>query len=257
MDKELIKKLISIAQSYPENLKSGQLCDCDRIAFNINLAKVACFGDLNNKSIMDIGGGIGLFSLGCIAAGFYRVVLVDDFNDPINKGLGESILNKHQSMNVEIFARDVVKSGINDISGEFDVITSFDSMEHWHNSPKKLFREVYKKLRPGGKFILGVPNCVNIRKRLTMPFGFFRWSPIETWYDEEIFRGHVREPDVSDLHYIADDMGLIDCQIVGANWLGTKSSKWFIRWLAKIMDPILRLYPRFCSDIYLIGEKPV
>ena len=101
----------------------------------------------------------------------------------------------------------------------FDVITSFDSMEHWHHSPKRLFQEVMRVLKPSGRFILGVPNCVNLRKRLTVPFGFGKWSSIDDWYEQETFRGHVREPDVEDLRYIANDMGLMELQILGRNWM--------------------------------------
>jgi hypothetical protein len=45
-------------------------------------------------------------------------------------------------------------------------------MEHWHHSPKRLFRQVSDKLlKPGGRFVLAVPNCVNLRKRLSVPLG--------------------------------------------------------------------------------------
>ena len=90
--------------------------------------------------------------------------------------LGPSILDLHRSLGVEVFTRNVVQCGIRDIAGTFDVITTFDSMEHWHNSPKRLFQEVVEKLNPGGVFVLGVPNCVNMRKRITVPFGIGKWS---------------------------------------------------------------------------------
>jgi SAM-dependent methyltransferase len=44
-------------------------------------------------------------------------------------------------------------------------------MEHWHRSPKALFHEALTWLRPGGLLVIGVPNCVNLRKRLTVPLG--------------------------------------------------------------------------------------
>ena len=55
-----------------------------------------------------------------------------------------------------------------DLPYDFDVVTSFDNMEYWHNSKKKSFADV-GKLRPGGVFVLGLQNCVNMRKRLTVP----------------------------------------------------------------------------------------
>lgn len=76
------------------------------------------------------------------------------------------------------------------------------------------------------------------------------------WYEPEEFRGHVREPDVDDLHYIARDMGLSDVRIIGRNWLGTRSRKASIRLATRIFDPVMRLRPSVCADIYLFARKP-
>lgn len=184
-----------------------------------------------------------------------RTVLVDDFDDSVNHRVGASILDLHKARGVEVISRDVVEKGISDIAGSFDIITTFDSMEHWHHSPKRLFHEVVEKLNPGGVFVLGVPNSVNMRKRITVPIGIGKWSSMQDWYEAEKFRGHVREPDVSDLNYIARDMGLVDIKIYGRNWLGYYSASQAIRLATKMIDYPLRLKPSFCSDIYMIGRK--
>jgi hypothetical protein len=94
-------------------------------------------------------------------------------------------------------------------------------MEHWHHSPKALFGQLMRALRPGGLFFLGVPNCVNLRKRLMVPLGRGKWSPMGDWYEQPVFRGHVREPDVDDLWYIARDLALVDAACSGATGLAT------------------------------------
>jgi 2-polyprenyl-3-methyl-5-hydroxy-6-metoxy-1,4-benzoquinol methylase len=249
--------LRSVASQYPKDLIAEQVRDIPRIVFHIRLVldgvKPKPPSDL---ALCDLGGGIGLFSVGCAAYGIKRTVLVDDFDDRINYIKGASILDLHRSIGVEVLKRDVVQCGMRDITGTFDVVTSFDSMEHWHNSPRKLFHEVVEKLNPGGVFILGVPNCVNMRKRITVPLGNGKWSKLQEWYDEDKFRGHVREPDVSDLLHISADMRLTDVKIFGRNWLGYHSKKNVIRACATIADFFLRLRPSFCSDIYLVGRKP-
>jgi SAM-dependent methyltransferase len=248
--------LRGVASKYPQDFVAGQLRDIPRIAFHISLAfDAAQHKPASDLVICDLGGGIGLFSVGCAAYGIKRAVLVDDFDDHINHLIGHSILDLHRSFGVEVFARDVIESGISDISGTFDIITSFDSIEHWHNSPKKLFHEVVEKLNPGGVFILGAPNCVNMRKRITVPFGIGKWSRFEEWYYEDKFRGHVREPDVNDLLHISTDMSLADIKIYGRNWLGNHSENRMIRLGTSIADFFLRLRPSFCSDIYLVGKK--
>jgi SAM-dependent methyltransferase len=245
------------AGRYPRPMVEGQLRDIPRIASNIGFAlrRHHAVGS-QNLSLMDLGGGVGLFSVGCAALGMRRVVLVDDFNDEVNQATGSGILDLHRSMGIEVHSRDVVASGIADIEGPFDIITSFDSMEHWHHSPKALFAQVAAKLKPGGTFLLGVPNCANLRKRLTLLFGRGQWSAMRDWYEVPVFRGHVREPDVADLHYICRDMGLVRPEIIGRNWLGHLSARPWVRLGAALFDHPLRLRPHLCSDIYLLAQKP-
>jgi SAM-dependent methyltransferase len=234
---------------------SREVADIPRIAFNIALSLPAR-KPLKEAVICDVGGGIGLFSVGCAAAGFGRVILVDDFSDQINQTVGESILAIHRSYGVRVVSRDVVAQGVGDLNERLDVVTSFDSMEHWHRSPKQLFRELLSAMNAGGRFVLAVPNCVNLRKRLTVPLGRGKWSAMKDWYEPEVFRGHIREPDVQDLLYIAADLGLEDARVLGRNWLGCQSDKKLLRIAASFLDPLIRLRPSLCSNIYLVGTKP-
>jgi SAM-dependent methyltransferase len=230
------------------------LADVKRIAYNINLSLQG--RDPRSLSICDIGGGIGLFSVGCAAIGFREVILVDDFEDEVNRRLGEGILELHQRFGVIVIRRDAVRDGLGSLAQRnFDAITCFDSMEHWHQSPKRLFHQVVDSLQLNGIFVLGVPNCVNMRKRLTVPFGRGKWSSMDEWYERDVFRGHVREPDVGDLLYIATDMGVEDVQIRGRNWAGYASLNKLTRMLTRVTDLPLRAFPSLCSDIYLIAKR--
>jgi len=257
-ERELADTLVKLAHEYPTSMVNEQLRDIPRIAFNIRLV-LGSAGPVprNELSICDIGGGIGLFSLGCATLGFKRVLLIDDFNDPVNQKVGDSIFSLHRKYGVSIVSRDVISTRICDSCRGFDVVTTFDSMEHWHHSPKKLFKEVMSGLKPGGTFILSVPNCLNLKRRATVLLGMGKWSSMKDWYELELFRGHVREPDVDDLKYIARDMGLCRVRIVGRNWMGHYSTKSYIRVATRLVDLPLRLKPSFCSDLYLVGEKPI
>lgn len=248
--------LRAAANKYPPPLVDEQVKDIPRVGFNISLVLDSVREkSLNEVEICDLGGGVGLFSAGCAALGLKRTVLVDDFQDPVNQRIGDSILGLHRGCGVEVISRDVVADGIDDIAGAFDVVSTFDSMEHWHHSPKRLFHAVEAKLKPGGSFIVGVPNCVNLRKRISVPLGRGKWSGMRDWYESEVFRGHVREPDVDDLRYIARDLNLADVKIYGRNWMGYSSGNPLIRLATKIIDYPLRIKPSLCSDIYLKGVK--
>lgn len=249
---DIERTLLEVARTYPARMVADQLRDIPRIAFNIRLALNG--NDPKRLTLCDIGGGVGLFSTGCAALGI-KTMLIDDFADPVNQKVGVEPFVVHKKYGVRVVSRDVIQRGVADIGERFDVVTSFDSMEHWHASPKALLREIREQLlTPGGRFVLGVPNCVNLRKRLTVPFGIGKWSPMQEWYEEATFRGHVREPDVGDLRYMAKDMGLRDVEIHGRNWLGYTSRFGFVRVGTRFADIPLRLFPALCSDIYLMGH---
>jgi len=118
-----------------------------------------------------------------------------------------------------------------------------------------MFHQLMTALKPNGLFIIGGPNCVNLRKRLTVPFGVGKWTPMSDWYEVEQFRSHVREPDVDDLRYVAADLGLRDIKIIGRNWTGYRSKFRAARIITPFIDRFLRFWPSLCSDIYLVGRK--
>jgi SAM-dependent methyltransferase len=246
------KSIEDLARSYPPDVVDRQLLDVDRIVFHVGLAR-SLVGE--GGTLVDLGGGVGMMSLGCALAGLNPVV-VDDFNDPINRTHGDSILDLHRRAGVQIIRRDVVADSIDFPDGSVDLFTTFESLEHWHNSPKRLLHDAVRALRPGGHLVIGVPNCVNLRKRITTPLGRAKWSTMQDWYEEPIFRGHVREPDIADLRYIAADLDLEVVDILGRNWMAYVSPRRWVRRLVPIVDRVLRPFPALCSDIYLVARKP-
>jgi predicted RNA methylase len=92
----MIERILEgVTRSYSSNLIANQLGDIPRIAFNIKLALDGA--DPRTTSICDIGGGLGLFSTGCAALGM-KTLLVDDFADPINRIVGESVFVVHKKI---------------------------------------------------------------------------------------------------------------------------------------------------------------
>jgi len=211
-------------------------------------------GDITGKSVADIGGGWGAFAASCSALGM-KAILLDDFSDPGKSDITDSRQSLLSDYEVSVMHRDVIKDGLGLMLESLDAITSFDMIEHLHASPREFLHNAMKVLRPNGTLLLGVPNCVNLRKRITVPFGRGQWSDFSTWYEHKVFRGHVREPDVRDLRKIAKDISLRDYQIIGCNWSGHESQSQIIRKTSGIGDKILRHFPSLCSDLYLMGYK--
>lgn len=225
----------------------------DKVAFELGVIR-AWQGE-GPLALCDVGGGLNLFTPACAALG-WRAILVDDFDDSVNHEYGDAAFAAHRRHGVEVVRRDVVEHGLDLPPASLDVVTLFDTMEHWHHSPKRVFHALMKLLKPGGLFFLGGPNCVNLRKRITVPLGRGKWSTMQAWYEADRFRGHVREPDVADLHYMARDMGLADVRIMGRNWAGRNSPNPVIRLATRAVDHVLRVRPSLCSDIYLLGRRP-
>src|SRR5437773_653173 len=128
---QIEQKLKEAAHQYPVNMVAAQTADIPRIAFNISVSLPAGM-PLDQATICDIGGGVGLFSIGCASIGFRKVFLFDDFADQINEQADACIFDIHRRFGVQVVSRDVVTMGLCDPGERLDVVTSFDSMEHWH-----------------------------------------------------------------------------------------------------------------------------
>jgi SAM-dependent methyltransferase len=229
----------------------------ERTAFDLSL--IADILQRPTATVLDVGGGLGLFA-SCAAALGARSLLMDDLKwllgDPKHRQFYDVLQQLWSELGVELVSRDVIRDGLGDDVGDIDAVTQFHFMEHAHASPKGLFHAEVDRLRPGGRFVIAVPNCSNLRKRITTPIGKTKWSPMDEWYDEPAFHGHVREPDVDDLMYIARDLGLENVSVVGRNFLGLANPAMGRRLAAQATDKVLRRRPSLCSDIYLVGDKP-
>lgn len=246
----LAETLRSIGSEFPATVgESTSPVQIGRIDFQLSVIRERIPPP---ATIVDLGAGMGLFPVAAVKSG-YTFYAVDDYKDPINFVVGDAAVNVLRRHGVNIVEQSVFDP-LPFADGSIDVICSFHSIEHWHQSPKSLFAQCANLLRSGGVFFLGGPNCVNLRKRISVPLGRGKWSQMKDWYEQDRFRGHVREPDIDDLRYIARDMGLVNVKVYGRNYLGMESNAYGK--LAKVVDPILRGFPGLCSDIFIAGSKP-
>jgi SAM-dependent methyltransferase len=237
-----------LADRYPEGLRAGQLQDVERVAFHVE--QILRPG----ASLADLGGGIGLFPTACAALGM-RTFLVDDFDDEVNHEYPLASLDVHREVGVHVVQSDVRHWSERFDDESLDVVTSFDSLEHWHHSPRGVFQEAFRTLKPGGRLFLGAPNAVNLRKRIAVPLGRSNWSHFEDWYYPDQFRGHVREPVLGDLLRMVRELGFETETVWGRNWSGYLGGR-MRRWTTCVVDRVLRLRPTLCSDLYVLAVKP-
>ena len=178
-------------------------------------------------NLVDIGAGIVPFMLISQELG-YRTTVIDDLEDSTYlSDASKRVIELFESSGVNFIQADAFTNDLSFLT-DLDLVTSHDSMEHWHHSPRNMFRKFWARMTNNGLFFLGVPNCVNLRKRITVPF---------------------------DLRYIARDLGASRHQILGRNWIGYRHSSALIRRLTPLVDRAMQLRPSICSDIYLLAWK--
>jgi SAM-dependent methyltransferase len=238
----------ALARRYPAPLRAAQLADAARIAAHLEHVLYA------GASIADLGGGIGLFAPSCAAFGM-ETWLVDDFVDPSSRGMDLRDLGLHRQLGVQVVQTPLQRWG--DAFGDesLDVVTCFDRLVHWQHSPRAVFAEAYRVLKPGGSLLISGPNAVSLRTRLAVPFGRSSWSRFEDWFYSEQFRGHVREPVLSDLLRLVRELGFEKRAVWGGNW-PARPLRGPRRTAAWLIDHALRPFPTLCSNLYVLARKP-
>lgn len=245
----LSETLRSISTQWPSAASSGASGrEIERAIFQVSLIQQRVPAP---ATIIDLGAGMGMFPLAAVKSG-YTFYAVDDYKDPINAIVGDAALNILRSHGVNIIEQDILSAPLPFSPNSADAVTIIGAMEHLHHSPKNLFRQCAEILKPGGVFMIGGPNSANLRKRVMAPFGKISWSRMADWYEQERFRGHVREPNIDDYRYIARDLGLVNPEFHGRNYMGEVNQPL----LASVADKVLRRFPSLCSDIYMVASKP-
>jgi SAM-dependent methyltransferase len=219
------------------------------------------------KHLVDLGAGLSVFGPLCRVSGL-QVTLVDDFGG----GGGIELRPKtevpllsvfEKELGIQIARENFLERPLPLPDASVDVVTCFHSLEHWHHSPRRLFQEVTRIIKPGGFLLLATPNAVNIRKRIFVLLGRTNFPTLNEWYNDgdPIFRGHVREPVIRDLHEL---MAWNKFRVVGTygrNFIGRQSQAlgflppFLLEAIAAGSDRLLRLRPTLCSDIHVMGQK--
>lgn len=239
----------------------------ERLIFYLRL--VAETGNLAPaKRLVDLGAGMSAFGPVARALGL-EVTLVDDFgggggvdNGPWEDGL--AVMRRVcDALGINLLELDFLRAPLPLETQSVDVVTCFHSLEHWHHSPKRLFAELTRIVKPGGFLILATPNAANLRKRFACLFGRNIHAELEEWYYEgdPVFRGHVREPIVRDLKQLLVWNGFEVVAVHGRNFIGRQSHalgflpRRVVWVLVTAADKLLRCWPTLCSDIHVVGRR--
>lgn len=113
----------------------------------------------------------------------------------------------HDRLNLRILSPfDIEKESLPYPDGFFDAVTSQQAVEHFHDTPKPVFDDVLRVLKPGGAFLIDTPNHAAIHYHFAMLRGRTVHWDLEGYYNHHFSRGvrgtylgHWREFTVDEL----------------------------------------------------------
>jgi SAM-dependent methyltransferase len=254
LSKELINIFVSIAQLYKhEYTRRVIMANVERYAFEYSLV-YRCGGVL-----VDVGAGNGALALACKVTGMEHVTVIEDFGDPWHDdAVKTDIVSVLRSSGVHVILRNALTLDLPFPDNSVDCVSSIDCLEHWPHSPAHLFSEIKRVLKPGGRFVLGAPNAVSVIKRMRVLIGKTNYPPWKDFYEQVRWRGHVREPTLGELFEIMGTLGLEVVYTVGRNWMALrKGYRGLTLKVVRMAIPLLNLFPTLCSDLYVVGRKPI
>ncbi len=136
----------------------------------------------------------------------------------------------------------------------FDGILILDVIEHLHYSPHKLLTHLISKLRSEGYLFIGVPNAVNLRKRISVLFGRTNYVSLEKFYfSKEPWRGHVREYTLQEMIKVLRFHGMKVVYVGGPNIFMRHKIK--NTYLQAIYSFVTRIFPGLSEAILVVGQK--
>lgn len=145
---------------------------------------------VEGKTVLDIACGTG-YGLGHLKSRAARVVGADVDLE------AAKLATRECSEKVSVLLGNGLELPFDDLS--FDVVTSFETLEHLHRRDRFL-EELCRVLRPGGLLILSTPNAVYTQPvdgKPSNPFHIFEYTPeelraeIEQFFDIELHFGQM------------------------------------------------------------------
>lgn len=149
--------------------------------------------------LLDLGGSGSIYHLILKNLGMDVAVLDFAFN-PALKGV-------LASAGIQLAEGDLYKTPFP--SGNYDVISTFECFEHLPHSPKPVMDKITAALKPGGAFVMSIPNVARIEQRLRLLMGATPHEKYEGLYHSgDYFAGHHREMTVREVRYLMAENNL-------------------------------------------------
>jgi SAM-dependent methyltransferase len=143
---------------------------------------------------------------------------------------------------------DLEKEKIPFYDESFDIILLTETLEHLNFHPEKVFKDIFRVLRPGGRVIITTPNLLRINNRLKLIFGKSINSDLKENYSPGT---HYREYSSVEIKYLLEASGLKVDKIKYTDFNYPNRSS-FEAVVNKIIGAI---FPCLKSNLIIIGKK--
>jgi len=172
----------------------------------------------NGDKLLDVGCGNGslVFKMG----DRFKEIHGIDISDFRVKEADQISKLKHCNLVKYCFSVSNVNEGIKYQDNMFDTIICVATLEHVFD-PYQLISEIYRVLRPGGVFIVEVPNIAYIKYRIGLLFGKIpATSSVGNWEEAGWDGGHLHYFNKSRLSGLLEYSGFNLLKITGAGLFG-------------------------------------
>jgi len=132
--------------------------------------------------ILELGCGRGRLSRDLMNEGYKNLTLIDI--DNYTEGLGVDL-------------KDLSFEKLDYADNKFDLVLAIAIIEHLEN-PFLLYREVHRVLKPGGKFIIAIPNVLSLKSRINFLLsgnvtGFNKHNNHISFFSKDVFYKVIKD----------------------------------------------------------------
>ncbi len=145
--KKIKTALAELIEKYPAELKQYMINNENRFIYQIET--VLSTVNRENGTSLDIGAGFSPCSIVLAQMG-WTAIIIDDYRDPGHDKVHQHMMSLFDEYSVKVISGNIFEDDMLFGSDEFDCVMTFDSMEHWHQSPKIIFKELTSRLNKGG-----------------------------------------------------------------------------------------------------------
>ena len=187
----------------------------------------------------------------------YKCFCADDFQDAWHQNHENlyPVMSFAQSMGIEVYTQQKPFE-IPWEKDSFDVVTIINVIEHLHESPRDLLNFAGTHIKPGGILVVGMPNSVNLRKRLSVLAGRTNYTPVRGLYEfKGLWRGHTREYTLQETCQIIEWTGF---DVVSrSTFHGMLRNRVRNRILRSIFKGLCLVSPPLKDSVLVAGRKPL